>query len=267
MRESPGIAKPFITIALPAAVGLVVLILGGLECRRILTTSARFEIRKVVVETDGPAKKSAILEAVNFLKGKNLFAVDLEDVKAEVEKNPWVAKAIVSRVLPGTVAIRYEEQKPRAILSMDNMYYLNHEGVPFYKIAQGDSLDYSIIQLDRIENSKDVPVGGIRAALDLLDYFQSSKVFSSEDIGQVTVRGSGYKGGAPLVATLAFPPKRIRVNDKVARRFVPVTLAEGDVVPQLMRAEAVMQHLAQAGKNPRLIRLELGKKIVVKIAP
>ncbi len=267
MAESTGVSKPFLTIGLPLAVGLVVLILGGLEAQRFLSTSSRFEIRKIVVDTDGPAKKSEILEGVKYLKGENLFVTDLDEVRSAVEKNPWVAHAIVSRVLPDTISIRYEEQKPRAILSADNMYYLNGDGVPFYKVNRGDSLDYPVIQLDRIANAKDVPVEGIKAALELLDYFQASKVFSPEDIGQVTVRGSAYKGGAPLVATLAFPPKRLREKASTVKRFVPVTLAEEEVSPQLQRAELVMQHLAQAGKNPRLIRLELGKKIVVKIGP
>lgn len=267
MSESPKIAKPFLMIALPLAVACVVLIFVGLEVQRYLATSSRFEIKNIVLETKGPAKRNEILESVGVLKGINLFALDLDEVKARVETNPWVERAIVSRVLPDTVTIQYEAQKPRAILNMDSMYYINGDGVPFYKVEKGDSLDYSMIHLEKIAGPKDVPVGGVRSALELIDYAQKSSFFVLDDIGQITVRGSAYNGGAPLVVTVAFPPVKLRGKGGAKHHFFPVTLAEGNIPQQLRRVEAVMQHLVQAGKNPRLIRSELGKKIVVKIAP
>ena len=72
-------------------------------------------------------------------------------------------------------------------------------------------------------------------------------------------------GSAPYLLSLRFPPKTLPGKMVQTGRLYTVSLGDGDVNQQVKRWEAVVQHLVQAGKKPRLIRLELGKKVVVKL--
>ncbi|NUM88368.1 MAG: FtsQ-type POTRA domain-containing protein [Bdellovibrionales bacterium] len=263
---SESVSRPFLVYGVFGAFGLVALLWGSIELNRYLTTSPRFAIREIAVVTEGPARAEDVLRASGVKKGMNLFLLDLDDSRAGVEKIPWVHHASVSRVLPGRVEIRYVPQTPVAILGLGSLYYLNAEGIPFQRVDRGGSAGLPIIQVERGSESEDVPAESVRRALELIGLFRGSSLFVMDDLADVTVRGTGYQGAAPLVTTLAFPPFRTPGSTRMPKRFVPVTWALEDLEQQLRRVERVALNLAQAGKNPRLIRLELGKKIVVKTA-
>ncbi len=261
---SEGVSKPFLTWGVFGALGVVALVWSSIELHRFLTTSPQFAVREVAVVTEGPVRPDDLLRVSGVRKGMNLFLLDLDEVRTSVEKNPWVQAASISRILPGRVEIRYVPQKPVALLGLDSLYYLNSEGVPFHRVERGGQINLPIIQVDRELASEEAPVESIRRALELVEILKTSKVFGLDDLADITVRGTGYKGAAPLVTTLAFPPARLNVGGRIPKRFVPVTWSLEELPQQLHRAEVVAQNLVQVGKNPRLIRLELGKKIVVK---
>lgn len=263
--KQTSLVRPFFFIAVPVAAVLVLVVYVGLELYSHLTNSQQFAVQKVEVLTEGPAKKEDLIRSANIRLHANIFSLDLAKAQKNIESNPWVYSATVSRALPNMIQIQYVPQEPVAILnSSDSLYYLNREGRAFYKINKGDSLQFPLIHFEGAPKLDQVPADRLAAALEIIQWSKTSKVIHSQDLGDITLRGSVYAEQLPLLVTLAYPPSKF-AKQKLKRRFFTLSLGEKEILPQTKRAETVLQHLVQQGKNPRLIRLELGKKIVVKI--
>lgn len=260
-----SVSRTFLLIGLPSALLLVGLIWGGMELRRFFFSSPRFKVQAIEVAESANVKREAILARAAIPAGANIFSLDLGEVKKRVEEEPWVYSATVARVLPNRIQIQYQEQEPRAILGAGSMYYLNAEGKPFYRIRQSDSLAYPLIQVEGKAKDGEILRQRVVTALGVLEQFRHNSLFTDKDLGDLTVRPDAEEGAAPILVTLRFPPKALPLKGEQRPRLYTVSFGNDGVPDQLRRWEAVTRYLAQQGKNPRLIRLELGKKVVVKV--
>ncbi|RYZ95037.1 MAG: FtsQ-type POTRA domain-containing protein [Proteobacteria bacterium] len=263
-----SVSRTFVLVGLPLTLLIVGLIWGGMELRRFLFTSPRFAVQEVEVATVGKVGKEAILQRAAVPARANIFKLDLDEVKKRVEEEPWIYSATVVRALPNKIQIHYREQVPKAILGAGSMYYLNAEGKPFYRIGQGDSLAFPLIQVEGKSKDSDLLRQRVESALAILEQFRSNPLFTDKDLGDLTVRPDAEDGAAPFLVTLRFPPKALEKKQGKGNppsRLYTVSFSSGGWSEQVNRWEAVVRYLAQQGKNPRLIRLELGKKVVVKV--
>lgn len=264
MKKS-SVSRTFFFGALPAALGVVGLLFLGMEARRYMLESPRFAVKTVELLTKGPAMKEEVLRLADIPPGTNIFALDLEAVQARVEKYPWIQSATVNRVLPNRIEIRYEQRQPVAILGADSMYYLSADGFPFYRVEQGDSLAYPFIQVEGSTKDTALSRKRVEFALKILETLRPHKIFDQKDLGELTVRMQAEEGAAPYLLSLRYPPKSLPIKGNKTSRLYTVSLGEEELDAQLKRWDLVVRHLVQQGKNPRLIRLELGKKVVVKV--
>jgi len=263
------VIKAFLFVGIPAAILGVGVLWGGLEVRSFLMGDKVFQVQDVEVVTKGNANKEMVLKRAAIAPGSNIFSLDLEAVRGRVEAEPWVKNATVVRALPNRVQIYYEPQVPVALLGAEALYYLNREGVPFYKVQKGDSLNYPLLQLEGSSRSQKNLVDKLKTALDLLESLKKSVYFSAQDLGEITVRPESEWGGASFILTMKFTPPstaKIRVKKSpVPPSLFSASFSATDLPGQIRRWDAVMRHILQEGRNPRLIRLELGKKVVVKL--
>ena len=262
-QQKFSVAKTFLFVALPVTVVSIGIIFLAMECRNYLLTSDRFQVKKVEVFTQGVADTEAILAQAGIKIGSNIFSINLSEVRAKVEKNLWVESAIISRALPDTIQIRYRKQEPVALLSVDSLYYLNKEGNIFARVKKEDSLRLPLIQVEGVW--KDGNKKKLEAAVKLLAYLRESAIFSEEDLGDLTISLTADSQTTPYFLTMHFPPKNMQANEAASVRTYGLAMEADQVPQQLKRWEAVMRHLIQDGKNPKLIRLDLGKKVVVKL--
>lgn len=263
------VIKAFIFVGVPAALIGVAMLWGGLEIRSYLMGAKVFQIHEVEVVTKGNANKDMVLKRAAIEPGTNIFSLDLDAVRGRVEAEPWVKSATVVRALPNKVQIYYEPQVPVALLGAETLYYLNREGTPFYKVQKGDSLNFPLLQLEGASRSQKNLVDKLKTALDLIDLLQKSSYFSVKNLGEITVRPESEWGGASYILTMkSTPPSEGKTRVKKSN-FSPslfsASFSASDLPAQIKRWEAVMRHISQEGRNPRLIRLELGKKVVVKL--
>jgi cell division septal protein FtsQ len=261
----PGIARTFLFVGLPAAAVTVGLVYVAMETQRFLTTSPRFAVHKVEILTKGAADNDELVRLAGVSPGSNIFSLDLEEIRKRVERDPWVHDATVIRELPNKIQVTYRSQQPKAILGADSMYYLNSEGVPFYRVQKGDSLAYPLVQVDGRVTDKELLRERVAASMKVLERFRSSSLYSEKDLGDITVNPDTEDGTAPFLLTLRYPPRALAGKSKQNNRLYTASLGDDDVDRQVKHWEAVVRHLVQAGKKPRLIRLELGKKVVVKL--
>jgi hypothetical protein len=261
----PGVAKTFLFIGVPAALVTVGLVFASMELQRFLTTSPQFAVRKVEVLTKGAADADELIRLAGITPGANIFSLDLEEIRQRIERDSWVHDATVMRSLPNKIQITYRSQEAKAILGAESMYYLNGEGVPFYRVQKGDSLAFPLVQVEGKARSKELLRERVATSVKILNHFKGSKLYSDKDLGDMTVIPDAEDGSAPYLLSLRFPPKVLPGKIAQPSRLYSVTLGDDELEVQVKHWEAVVRHLVQAGKKPRLIRLELGKKVVVKL--
>lgn len=121
----------------PALVGAaVLLVLGGVLGGGVLAWRAgvagewlggqsalarfleqRLDLRIRTVETVGRVRtsKAELVRTLASLEGQYILTVDLDAVRERLRDLPWVRRASLRRLLPGTVLVELEEYEPAAI--------------------------------------------------------------------------------------------------------------------------------------------------------
>lgn len=80
----------------------------------------------------------------------NLMGLNTDQIKRNLEDNPWVLGATVKRNWPSTVEIDIEEHVPVALLhstadEIDQLYYIDKKGASFMPVPVGANLDFPVI--------------------------------------------------------------------------------------------------------------------------
>lgn len=78
-----------------------------------------FKIRNVKVKGDILVSNDYIDQAIEDFKGDNLFLISPNDVKKELQRNPYIKNVIVHKKFPSTMELEISESK--------GLYYINDE--------------------------------------------------------------------------------------------------------------------------------------------
>ena len=73
-----------------------------------------FEVRGLELNGQNKTSISSIVATASLAPGASIFTVDAEGLRERVERLPWVERASVRKVLPGTVQLEIEEAEPYA---------------------------------------------------------------------------------------------------------------------------------------------------------
>ena len=112
-----------------------------------------------------------VVEAAGLKRSDNLLLVSTGDIEAAAESLPWVKRAEVRRVLPGTLRIRIVERKPAMALTADvdgrNTRWLLDAGGRVLAKGRSDKRLPVIagMAVDGLEAGEIVPAAEARAAL------------------------------------------------------------------------------------------------------
>jgi hypothetical protein len=105
----------------------------------------RFPLTNAGVEGNRWISDEAVLQRTTIPIGESLFSVDLEPIRKDVERDPWVAKAHVFRRFPSTVVIHIDEVQPLLLVAGNPMGVIGCNGVFLGHVWQGKTWDFPII--------------------------------------------------------------------------------------------------------------------------
>lgn len=74
-----------------------------------------------------------------------IWRIDPEQVEERVRRHPWVKEVKVRRELPARLVFTVEEWTPAGIAAMDQLYYVDEDGVVFKALDEGDSVDFPFV--------------------------------------------------------------------------------------------------------------------------
>jgi cell division septal protein FtsQ len=94
-------------------------------------TDPRFNLKKITISDLKHVEDSDVLSRIRLKTGSdtNIFAVDMDEVRARVEQIEWVHHATVQRVLPDQIVIRVVEREAKGLARIDgHIYEFDAEG-------------------------------------------------------------------------------------------------------------------------------------------
>jgi cell division protein FtsQ len=152
------------------------------------------------------------------------LGVDVQDLRAELELNPWVARAMVRRVWPDGLVIMIDEHRP--IAQWGQTALLNEHGKVFTPPMRGPELE--LPALSGPEGSE---------ALVLVMYEHLNQLLSGIDmkLRMISVDARGSWNGEIIDG----PVLRIGREDMDERVTRFVRLVEGGLAEQLANAETI----------------------------
>jgi len=126
-----------------------------------LTTTDEFGVTRIDVRGVARASAEDIDARLKSYAGRNILDLDLKRIEAEVQSDPWVRRAAVRRVLPGTLQVRVEERNPAALaIIADRAHLVDSTG---YVI--GPALDGRDARLPVLSGLAKLDEDSLRAAL------------------------------------------------------------------------------------------------------
>lgn len=129
-----------VLFALAISIGCVV----GLV--RYTHTSPRFAIQTIEVTGTVHRTPEQVTQQGKIHRGDNVFALDLDQARANILEDPFIESVTIVRKLPGTLRIDVTEREPAAVVSLAGVLYLaTREGEVFKKVEPGDPIDFPVI--------------------------------------------------------------------------------------------------------------------------
>jgi cell division protein FtsQ len=96
---------------------------------RLLAESPRFQLRALEVSGHGTLRGQQVLAASGLGPGDNVFAVDLEQVRRNIQTLPWVRSVWLRRRPPDRLVVRLVERRRVAWVDVGGLYGVDEEGV------------------------------------------------------------------------------------------------------------------------------------------
>lgn len=171
--------------------GLTVLSLLFLCVYQYLLTSPYIRLEEVVIEGVEKELKYELREMSQLTTDTSLLAIRLNDVKKRLEKHPWIQTIHVERRFPHTLVIQAKKEKPRAMVVIDGLYYMNRLGKIFEKVDPTGDVDFPLIT--GISTTGEGMEKQVQLAAHILRELEGEKdAWSLEELSEIHLEKEGY---------------------------------------------------------------------------
>ena len=135
--------------------------LAYVAVRRFVFDNPYFAVREIQVRGGDKVRGNEIISIAGLRHGMNLWNIEPEKIEKKVSRHPWVRRVLVRREFPRRVVIEVEERRPKAIVAVGKLYYVDADGVLFKEVAQGENVRFPMLTGIRTEElgSSDPPYG------------------------------------------------------------------------------------------------------------
>ncbi|MDR2421853.1 MAG: FtsQ-type POTRA domain-containing protein, partial [Deltaproteobacteria bacterium] len=186
-RPGPGPSPPVVGLSLAALAlrgaklaafgilgfgvlaALTAILLGGYL---YFSKSDHFAVRRLKITGLGRLTMEEAVKAAGLDRPVNNLAFKARAAADSLASLPWVEEAHVSRILPDGLLVEVTEYKPKALVSLDQLYYLDEKGRAFKKLDPGENPDLPIItgfSLDELISGGPLTKEGLNECFQLMD--------------------------------------------------------------------------------------------------
>lgn len=226
----------------------IVLLIGYL----VALSTPIFKLEDVSFKGIKRVSQAQLLQKGGLDNGVNLLALNLSEVKKNMEATPWVKNVFLHRELPNKLQVVVTEQQPIfLVLVQQDLYYLNDEGLLFQKSEIKDGA--SIPLLTGLEKKDWTPTGQLKPSI-LQELLSLQRVLS--------------QGRDPF-----YPNKLSEIHYDpdcgfslfTIERGIRITLGKEEIQERIKRLERVWAELEKRPNQALLkgISLQYGQRIIV----
>jgi len=242
-RKKPN---PLLVLLRPLLAALLLVALPGGLAAWVLTSPC-FQLREVVVKGGServPADWVAGMLAP--LEGKNLVSLRLDEITAELRRNPWIDRIELRKELPDLLQVAVSERRPVAFLfSEGRLYYADTAGHRIMPVASAEEARQA--GLLEVRFAHPVPEG-VAGALEV-----------AAELGRVR---PDWAAALTRIEVLGEEDFRL---DSGALRF-PLLVTRGQVGPKVRRLEELLPELERRYPAIAAVDLRFSRRIVVQPA-
>jgi cell division septal protein FtsQ len=136
-----------------------------------------FELKHVIMSSDGRLTPSQLMEYGGVERGVNLFSIDLDPLRKNLEGVALIESVHIQRRLPDTLIVRVSERVAVAQVSWKwraPCFLIDHEGVVLPPTRAGQALPMiEGLKLDQLRPGEMLSDSGVQYVLELLDASRS----------------------------------------------------------------------------------------------
>ncbi len=177
---------------------VVLSIVGYLLCGS-LAKSDFFLITETGIKGCRMTTKRQILDLAGIDVHSNLLALDVKEVKKQIEAQEWIKQVVIRRDFPNRLLISVRERIPVALVNLAaGLYYLDHEAVCFAPALPPEDMDFPVVSADGLDIidcngvSNDHKAEGLREALRFIGQAgRGNAVLPRQNISEVRLQENG----------------------------------------------------------------------------
>lgn len=109
-------------------VGLVVVGVIGYWTASAAGRAPELVVSRIRVVGNERLAEGEILRALGLRSNSNILSLDLDALKQQLLRSPWIKDVQLTRVLPATLTLRVVERAPVGIAVLDGLYLIDKEG-------------------------------------------------------------------------------------------------------------------------------------------
>jgi cell division protein FtsQ len=113
--------------------------------REFVTENPYFSVREIQVRGGDKVSGNEIVAIAGLRRGMSIWSIDLAGIRKKIAEHPWVRRVVVRREFPRRVVIEVEERRPRAIVALSKLYYIDQDGVVFKEVGPGEDVKFPLL--------------------------------------------------------------------------------------------------------------------------
>lgn len=175
--------------ALRAAFRLLLLssfLLVGHQAYLRLLEDPGFRVREIQVEGCRKIAQETVLALIKIEGMPNLFTVRIREIARRLEPHPWIEEVRVRKVFPNKILVQIKERRPIAILQLEELYYIDTQGVIFSPVGDRDEYNFPFLTgLTRQALEKE-PVKAKHLIMKALEFLRTSEQGKSPPLEEIS---------------------------------------------------------------------------------
>lgn len=216
---------------------------------QLFASNPLFTMREPDIRTDGTLKPQELRERYDLFPGKNLFALNLAQIHADLMTLPGVRSAEIRRQLPDTLVVRVGERSAIALVVTDRMSLpVDREGYVLVPRAAVGRLPVILGgQVPGLKPGLQITDAKIRDALTVVDLCETLRLSDQVRIDAINV------------AHLEIMELRLASGERVP-------LARNQLEDRLRKLAGAKKTLAERRQVASLIDCSLSRDVPVQLA-
>ncbi|MEW6669139.1 MAG: FtsQ-type POTRA domain-containing protein [Thermodesulfobacteriota bacterium] len=169
---------------------LAVVSVSLLALYEYLIQSPYIRLERVVVLGVDEDLKEELLEMAQLDLETSLLSVNVDELKAKLERHPWIRSIDVEKHYPNTLTIRAEKEDPWAIVVGEGLHYMNRWGRVFKEVEECEPMDLPVVTgIPARGEGRDKPLNTAVLVLSTLEAERGR--WSLGNLSELHVRGDG----------------------------------------------------------------------------